>query len=70
MDAFPTVKALSDANIEDVNQRWKGLGYYSRAARLLAAVKKVVEELDGKFPRTPASMEKQLPGVGRYTAGD
>lgn len=70
MDAFPTVKALSDANIEDVNQRWKGLGYYSRATRLLATAKKVVEDLDGKFPNTAASMEKQLPGVGRYTAGD
>ncbi|KAF9510609.1 hypothetical protein BS47DRAFT_55017 [Hydnum rufescens UP504] len=69
MDAFPTVKALSKATIEDVNQRWKGLGYYSRAARLLAAAQKVVEELDGRFPHTAASMEKQLPGVGRYTAG-
>jgi A/G-specific adenine glycosylase len=29
---------------------WKGLGYYSRAARLLAAAKKVVEELDGRLP--------------------
>lgn len=69
MEAFPTVQALASADIEAVNQRWKGLGYYSRAARLLAAAKKVVDELDSTFPSDAASMEKLLPGVGRYTAG-
>jgi A/G-specific adenine glycosylase len=69
METFPTVHALAAADIEAVNQRWKGLGYYSRAARLLAAAKKVVNELGGQFPSDAASMEKLLPGVGRYTAG-
>lgn len=69
METFPTVHALAAADIEAVNQRWKGLGYYSRAARLLAAAKKVVHELDGQFPSDAATMEKHLPGVGRYTAG-
>ncbi|KAF9507062.1 hypothetical protein BS47DRAFT_350322 [Hydnum rufescens UP504] len=63
MDAFLTLKALSNATIEDVNQRWKGLGYYSRAARLLAAAQKVVGELGDRLPQTAVSMEKQLPGV-------
>jgi adenine-specific DNA glycosylase len=48
---------------------WKGLGYYSRAARLLAAAKKVVEELDGRLPDNAKDMEALIPGVGRYTAG-
>lgn len=69
MVAFPTVQALACADIEAVNQRWKGLGYYSRAARLLATAKKVVNELEGHFPSNATTMEKQLPGVGRYTAG-
>jgi A/G-specific adenine glycosylase len=69
METFPTVHALAAADIEAVNQQWKGLGYYSRAARLLGAAKKVVNEFDGKFPCDAASMEKLLPGVGRYTAG-
>ena len=58
MDPHPVVKSLSNATIEDVNQRWKGLGYYSRGARLLAVVQKVVAELEGAFPHTAASMEK------------
>src|ERR1700733_12780677 len=69
METFPTIHALAVADIEAVNQQWKGLGYYSRASRLLAAAKKVVNEFDGEFPSDAASMEKVLPGVGRYTAG-
>lgn len=69
METFPTIKALAAADIEAVNQKWKGLGYYSRAARLLATAKKVVNEFDSQFPTDAASMEKLLPGVGRYTAG-
>lgn len=47
MEAFPTIHALASADIEAVNQRWKGPGYYSRAARLLAAAKKVVHDFGG-----------------------
>ncbi|KAF8313134.1 DNA glycosylase, partial [Clavulina sp. PMI_390] len=69
MEAFPTIQSLAEADIEAVNQRWKGLGYYSRAARLLAAAKQVVNEMNSQFPSTSAEMQKGLPGVGRYTAG-
>jgi adenine-specific DNA glycosylase len=61
------LEAASD--IDTVNGLWKGLGYYSRAARLLAAAKKVVEDLDGCLPDNAKDMESLLPGVGRYTAG-
>ena len=30
---WPTVEHLSKASIEEVNEAWAGLGYYSRAAR-------------------------------------
>ncbi|KAF8342154.1 DNA glycosylase [Cantharellus anzutake] len=69
MEAFPTVSALASADIEQVNQRWKGLGYYSRGSRLLDAARVIVNDMGGRFPEDAASMEKGLPGVGRYTAG-
>ncbi|KAH8998009.1 DNA glycosylase [Lactarius akahatsu] len=69
MESFPTIKDLAASDIDTVNSMWKGLGYYSRAARLLAAAKKVVEELDGRLPDNAKDMETLIPGVGRYTAG-
>ncbi|KAH9974128.1 DNA glycosylase [Lactifluus volemus] len=69
MSRFPTIKDLAASDIDTVNGLWKGLGYYSRAARLLAAAKKVVEDLDGCLPDNAKDMESLLPGVGRYTAG-
>jgi A/G-specific adenine glycosylase len=34
MEKFPTVADLAEADIEEVNAVWAGLGYYSRAKRL------------------------------------
>ena len=31
---FPTLKALGDANLDDVLKMWEGLGYYNRAKNL------------------------------------
>ena len=59
----------ADADIETVNALWKGLGYYSRAARLLAGAQKVVNELNGRLPTNAADMQAKMPGIGRYTAG-
>ena len=47
---------------------WEGLGYYRRARQLHAAAKVIVAEHEGDFPRDP-SRSRQLPGIGRYTAG-
>ena len=52
-----------------MNSLWKGLGYYSRAARLLSGAKKVVDELGGRLPDNAKDMESKIPGVGRYSAG-
>lgn len=52
-----------------MNGLWKGLGYYSRAARLLQGAKKVVEEYDGIFPTSAKEMIDNIPGIGRYSAG-
>ena len=41
MEKWPTVEHLSRATLEDVNEMWSGLGYYSRAKRLHDGAKKV-----------------------------
>jgi len=67
MERFPTVEALARAEEAEVLHLWQGLGYYSRAKRLAAAAKEIVERHGGAFPRDEASI-RTLPGVGPYTA--
>ncbi|CAL8269163.1 unnamed protein product [Arctogadus glacialis] len=69
MKRWPTVQDLAAASLEEVNKMWAGLGYYSRGRRLHEGAQKVVTEMEGQMPRTVDSLLKQLPGVGRYTAG-
>ena len=64
--AFPTVEALAAAPEAAVLRHWEGLGYYSRARNLHAAAKAVVAR--GGWPETVEGL-RELPGVGRYTAG-
>lgn len=52
-----------------VNSLWKGLGYYSRAARLLKGAQKAVKELGGRLPDNATDMKAKIPGIGRYSAG-
>ncbi|MBO0330657.1 A/G-specific adenine glycosylase [[Muricauda] lutisoli] len=67
VEAFPTVYDLADAPEEQVLKLWQGLGYYSRARNLHATAKMVVEDFNGKFPKTYKEL-KTLKGVGDYTA--
>lgn len=69
MARWPTAAALADATPEQVRELWAGLGYYARGMRLHQAARTVTRELGGRFPRTAAELQAQLPGVGRYTAG-
>ena len=68
MEAFPTVEALASAEEGEVLRLWQGLGYYSRARRLHAAARIIVEQHGGRVPDTVEAL-LTLPGVGRYTAG-
>ena len=68
MEAFPTVKALANADMEDVLKLWEGLGYYSRARHMHACAQKICAEFGGVFPESAAVL-KTLPGIGDYTAG-
>ena len=68
MRRFPDIEALARADEADVLHAWQGLGYYSRARRLQAAARAVVERHGGQLPRDPALL-RALPGVGAYSAG-
>jgi len=68
MARFPDVTALARAADDDVLHAWQGLGYYSRARRLLAGARAVREKHGGELPRDVAAL-LELPGVGPYSAG-
>ena len=65
---FPDVASLADADPDDVLTAWSGLGYYSRARNLQRAAQQLVKRHDGALPRNAGAL-RELPGVGRYTAG-
>lgn len=71
MEKWPTIRDLAAADPDDVLAAWKGLGYYSRATRIHQAAKHVVRhpKLKGLLPEDAKSLEAEVPGVGRYTAG-
>jgi A/G-specific adenine glycosylase len=64
---WPTMRALSDASLDDVLQAWAGLGYYARARNLHACAQEVVARHGGNFPEDLAGV-RALPGIGDYTA--
>ncbi|NCA99355.1 MAG: A/G-specific adenine glycosylase [Clostridia bacterium] len=65
---WPTLLDLAGADDQAVLKAWEGLGYYSRARNLLAAVRAVVEQHDGVIPCGEKDL-LQLKGIGEYTAG-
>ena len=68
MKKFPTIKALADADEEEVMQLWSGLGYYRRARFLHEGAQMIMEEMEGVFP-SQFDMMMKIPGIGRSTAG-
>ena len=67
MATFPTLADLAAASEQEVLSAWEGLGYYSRARRLHAAAKVVMELHGGTLPKAEEDL-LSLPGVGAYTA--
>ena len=67
LEAFPTVRALAEADEERVHKLWEGLGYYSRARNLMKAAQIAARDMGGRLPGDAAAL-KRLPGVGDYTA--
>lgn len=68
LERWPTVSALASADPGDVRAAWSGLGYYRRAALMLAAAGQMAREHGAAVPGDHAALAR-LPGFGRYTAG-
>ena len=64
---FPTLRALAEADEEEVLHAWQGLGYYRRARALHACARMVLEEHGGRLPDDERAL-RRLPGIGSYTA--
>lgn len=67
IDNFPNVKALAEAEEEQVLKVWQGLGYYSRARNMHAAAREIMAKHKGIFPHDYDSI-LSLKGIGKYTA--
>lgn len=65
--AYPNVKDLALAPLDEVYKKWEGLGYYSRARNLHHSAKTIFELYHGVFPRDYTSI-LSLKGIGEYTA--
>ncbi len=65
---FPDPASLAAADEAELLRLWSGLGYYSRARNLRRAAQHVVEQHGGAIPADVEQI-RELPGVGRYTAG-
>ena len=65
---YPSIKALADAQENEILSAWSGLGYYKRGRNLHKAARIVCEQHGGEFPRD-FGQALQLPGIGPYTAG-
>ena len=66
VERFPGFAALAAASPAEVLRAWKGLGYNSRAVRLHALARAVVEKFGGKLPAESADL-RALPGLGPYS---
>lgn len=67
MERFPNVRALAEAENDEVMKYWQGLGYYSRARNLHVAAQEIMRRFGGEFPRNHAEV-LSLKGIGEYTA--
>jgi len=68
---FPTLKALGDANLDDVLKMWEGLGYYNRAKNLHRTAQILSQgQTHGSAPTLPSEIGEliKLPGIGINTA--
>ncbi len=67
IDLWPDLKALADAQEDDVLSAWAGLGYYARARNLHKCAQILSKDYGGVFPADQKSLKK-LPGIGDYTS--
>ena len=67
INRFPTIKDVSNTNIDTILKYWEGLGYYSRAHNIKKASDLVCNNMEGQIPDNEKL--KDLPGIGDYMYG-
>ncbi|NLA85955.1 MAG: endonuclease III [Clostridiales bacterium] len=66
--AYPTLQAIADADVADVEKYIHSCGFYHAKARdIVAAARMLVSDFGGRVPDNMEDLLK-LPGVGRKTA--
>lgn len=65
---FPDLTSLAHASQAEVLQAWEGLGYYSRARNLHKCAQLLCQQYNCQLPADLTAL-RELPGIGRYTAG-
>ncbi len=66
---FPTLEALENAPIEEIENRIKRLGLYkNKAANIKGIVHKIITEFNGELP-SDKNLLQTLPGIGNKSAG-
>lgn len=66
--AYPTLQAMANADITDVERYVHSCGFYRQKAKdIVLACQMLLDEHDGKVPNTMEALLR-LPGVGRKTA--
>ncbi|MFA7255628.1 MAG: A/G-specific adenine glycosylase [Candidatus Omnitrophota bacterium] len=68
LKTFPSLSTLANAPLSKALELWAGLGYYRRVRMFHQAANHVQKELQGKIPGNAEGL-RELPGIGRYTAG-
>lgn len=67
-EKYPTPKDLANANIKDVEQILRSIGFYqNKAKNSINCAKMIVENFNNQVPDNMEDLQK-LPGVGRKTA--
>ena len=65
---YPTIEKLAAAPVDAVRRLWYPLGYNIRPIRLHAIACESVARYGGRLPDCEEEL-RQMPGIGRYTAG-
>ena len=66
--SFPNVETLANTPLDEILNKWSGLGYYRRAKSMHKASKIIINNLGGRRTTKDEELMK-LPGIGRSTAG-
>ncbi|MFW9879467.1 MAG: A/G-specific adenine glycosylase [Candidatus Thorarchaeota archaeon] len=67
IEKFPNFNTLSEAPLEEVLNKWQGLGYNRRAIALKKIAEIIIKNYNGKLPDS-VEVLKKLPQIGHNTA--